>query len=170
MFLILDYLNTQWNIDYWDWIGRRRKRPTITAESHEVKVSAVFLTQIKNINFCRHIHNSKHSWKWFGCIVLPLAQSVSLQEKFSVFTYRVVRDSIKCSHLRCMSMSERRTGGGGSQKYCYCVALQRVGLQIDPVWSSKGSFYLINSATTMLVFALKPVDLPWGWFSFLSKR
>lgn len=58
----------------------------------------------------------------------------------------------------------------GSQQHCHCVALQGAGLQMDPLWDSKGSFYLINSVTTMLVFTLKSVDLSLGVISPLAAR
>lgn len=58
----------------------------------------------------------------------------------------------------------------GSQQHCHCVALQGAGLQMDPLWDSKGSFYLINSVTTMLVFTLKSVDLSFGVISPLAAR
>lgn len=53
----------------------------------------------------------------------------------------------------------------GSQQHCHCVALQGAGLQIGPLWDSRGSFYLIKSVTTMLVFTLKSVDLSLGVIS-----
>lgn len=53
----------------------------------------------------------------------------------------------------------------GSQQHCHCVALQGAGLQMDPLWDSRGSFYLIKSVTTMLIFTLKSVDLSLGVIS-----
>lgn len=101
-------LYMQWVIT--DLLGRecdggRRKSTTITTDSQKVKTSVVFLMQLSNIAV--DASTTQHLLKRLGCTVHPFVPSVSLQEKFSVFAYRVVRDSIKCSHFRCMLMVER---------------------------------------------------------------